>query len=169
MMSKAHAAIGALGAAVAAALLIQGCAPPFPKEDRDKVDRKVTFRELKADPDRYKGKWLMLSGVIVAAKNMKEGTTLEVLQKPADDQGRPYETDETGGRFLVESDKFLDTAVYYPGRELAVIAEVAGQRTLPVDQIQYQYPVLTAKAIHLWRPSGGPHFFFGVGVSSTFH
>jgi outer membrane lipoprotein len=142
-----------------------GCAPVFPKEALDKVDRRVTFKELQKDPDQFLGIWVMIAGVIISTKTTKKGSYIEVLQKPMDRDGRPLDTDETEGRFIAQADQFLDEAVYHPGRQITVIGEVVGKKTMPIDEIMYQYPLLTAKALHLWRPSSGPQFFFGVGVS----
>jgi outer membrane lipoprotein len=144
------------------------CAPPFAKGSLEKVDRSISFRELQRDPDTFKGRWVMLAGVIIEAKNTKEGTSIEVLEKPMDRQGRPYETDVTEGRFIITTDRYLDAAVYHRGRRIAVVAEVAGRKLLPLGEIEYQYPVVVAKELHLWEPSSGPQFFFGIGVSKGF-
>ncbi len=145
--------------------VIAGCAPVFPKEALDRVDRRVTFKELQSDPDKFKGVWVMLAGVIIDSKNVKEGTDLEILQKPMDRDGRPLDADATEGRFLMQTDQFLDPAVYERGRFITVIGEVAGKEIRPIDEVLYQYPVINAKNLRLWRPSYGPRFFFGVGVS----
>jgi outer membrane lipoprotein len=150
---------------LAAGLWTAGCAPTFPREVTDRIDRRVTFKELQGDPEKFKGSWVMLAGVIVSSRNTKEGTSIEVLQKPMDSDGRPHDTDETEGRFLIQTEEFLDSAVYHRGRVITVVGEVAGRRTMPVDETTYQYPLLVAKALHLWRPSTGPQFFFGIGVS----
>ncbi len=142
-----------------------GCAPPFPRETLDKVNRNVTFQELKKEPEKFKGTWVMLGGMIVASKNTKEGMLMELLQKPLGSNGKPLETDSTEGRFLVQSDTFLDSAVYHEGRLITVVAEVIGRKELPLDDIVYPYPLLMLKDLHLWDPSEGPRFFFGIGVS----
>jgi outer membrane lipoprotein len=142
-----------------------GCAPPFPKETLDKVNRSVSFRELKKEPEKFKGTWVMLGGVIIASKNSKEGTLIEILQRPLETDGRPLQTDSTEGRFLVQSDTFLDSAVYHEGRLVTVVAEVIGRKELPLDDVMYPYPFLMMKDLHLWDPSQGPRFFFGIGVS----
>ena len=146
---------------LAAGGMISGCAPVFPRELTDRVDRHVSFKELQGDPDRFTGHLgAMLGGVIVSAKSMKEGTLIEVLQKPLDSDGRPLETDQTEGRFfVVESEQFLDPAVYHSERLITVVAEVAGKKTMPIDEILYQFPFLNAKAVHLWSPASA-HFFF---------
>jgi outer membrane lipoprotein len=142
-----------------------GCKPPFPKEAMERVNRSLTFRELRNDPDKYAGSWVLLGGMIVTAKNTKEGTLLEILQRPLDSDGRPLQTDATDGRFLLLSASFLDTAVYHPGRLITTIAESAGKRELPLDDVLYQYPFCTSRELHLWNPSSGPRFMFGVGFS----
>lgn len=148
-----------------AGAVVAGCAPVFPREALDRVDRHVTFKELQSDPDKFTGTWVMLAGIIIDSWNVKEGTHLEILQTPMDRDGRPLDTDATEGRFLVQTDQFLDSAVYNQGRLITVIGEVVGKQAMPIDEVTYQYPILNAKGLHLWRPSYGPRFFFGIGVS----
>jgi len=152
---------------IAALLPAAGCAPPFPKDLLDKVNTTVSFPALREDPDKHKGALVMLGGMIVDSKNLKEGTIIEVLQKPLDNEARPLNTDATDGRFIVTSDKFLDAAVYHPGRLITIIGEVVGRKTQPLGELEYQYVLITAKELHLWVPSFGPHFSFGLGVSKT--
>ena len=155
-------------AAVLLAIVAIGCAPPFSKELLDKLDKNVPFPALQKEPEKYAGKLMMIGGTIVATKNLKEGSQLEVLQKPLDGEGRPALTDETGGRFLVFTQEYLDAAVYQRGRSISIIGEVAGSKTQPLGEIEYRYPVLTAKELHLWAPYSGPRFSVGVGVFRGF-
>jgi outer membrane lipoprotein len=141
-----------------------GCAPPFSKETLDTVNRNISFQELKKEPEKFKGTSVMLGGMIIGSKNTQEGALIEILQKPLDTDGRPLQTDSTEGRFLIRSDTFLDPAVYHEGRLITVVAEVIGRKELPLDDIMYAYPLLIVKDLHLWEPSQGPRFFFGIGV-----
>ena len=52
-----------------------------------KRDQSISFRALQRDPDTFKGRWVMLAGVIIEARNTKEGTSIEVLQRPMDRWG----------------------------------------------------------------------------------
>jgi outer membrane lipoprotein len=164
-MFRLFPSLAILGLCLTTLFVTAGCAPPFPKETLEKVNRNISFRELKKEPDKFKGTWVMLGGMIIASKNTKEGMLIEILQKPLDTDGRPLQTDSTEGRFLVRSDTYLDSAVYHEGRLVTVVAEVIGLKELPLDDIVYPYPLLVVKDLHLWGPSQGPRFFFGIGVS----
>ncbi len=159
---------GQIIALLAAVVGVASCAPPFPKQILEKVDRGISIRDLRENPEKYKGAWVMVGGVIVDAKSMREGSYLEVLQTALDNRGRPLQADATEGRFLVFSEQFLDPAVYPRGRAITVVAEVAGKKVLPLGEIEYPYPLLNAKAMHLWEPYTGPTFHFGIGVFHQF-
>ncbi len=157
-----------IAAVSALAVLAAGCAPPFSRGLLQKVDRTLSFSEIRNDPGRYRGTWVMLGGMIVDVKNTKEGSFLEILQKPLSRDGRPVRTDRTEGRFIGTSDQYLDAAVYQPGREITIIGEVEGQKTQRLGEIDYQYTLLAVKELHLWEPYAGPRFSIGVGVG-VFH
>jgi len=151
------------------ALAAAGCAPAFSPEAMDRVDRTVSFRQLQAAPDAYRGKWLLAGGIILETKNTQQGTAIEVLERPVDRRGRPIETDESAGRFLVTANRFLDPAVFHPGKRISLIGEVAGQEVRPLGEMQYRYPVLVPKEMNLWEPHAEPQVSFGFGVGVSHH
>ncbi len=140
-------------------LLVSGCAPVISKELRTQVAREITFREVYEDPDLHKGKLVLWGGVIIGAKNLKEGTLIEVLQKPADRRGRPRDVDQSDGRFMALYEGFLDAAIYSEGREVTVAGEVKGKRVLPLGEIEYAYPLISIKEIYLWPPKTKERFY----------
>lgn len=132
-------------------LLTSGCASVISQELRKQVAREITFKQVLEDPEAYKGRIVLWSGIIIGSKNLKEGTLIEVLQKPADSRGRPKDVDESDGRFLALYDGYLDVAIYNRGREVTVVGEIRGKRVLPLQEIEYAYPLITVKQTHLWR------------------
>lgn len=88
-------------------LLSCGCASVISKELKKSVSKELTFKEIIGKPDAYKGKTVLISGIILGSKNTKEGTLIEVLQKPADMEGRPKDVDESDGRFLALYDGYV--------------------------------------------------------------
>ena len=140
-------------------LISAGCVPVISKQLREEVSRDITFKEIIKDPEAYKGKIVLFSGIILGSKNTKEGTLIEMLQKPADIEGRPKDIDESDGRFLALYDGYLDTAIYNRGREALVAGEIRGKRVLPLDEIEYAYPLVSVKEIHLFKVRKEERFY----------
>jgi len=147
---------------------LAGCSPPFPVELLEKVEKNVSFAALQKDPENYAGKLLLFGGTIVETMNLKEGTRIEVLQRPLDEEARPEPSDRTDGRFLIVTGQFLDGAVYHRGRMITVIGEAGHPQVLPLGEIEYRYPVLEVKSLHLWSPYAGPRVSIGIGVYRGF-
>ena len=137
--------------------LLTGCATsPFPKTFRQAAKQQPSLPELSAHPEAYKGRTVLLGGTIVETTNQPKTTEIEILQKPLSGyDDRPQDTDQSSGRFLARCEGFLDSAVYAKGREVTVAGEVQGREVRQIDQVQYPYPVVSCKKIHLWpnRPS----------------
>ena len=148
-------------------LWVTGCAPPFSKETLATVDRNISFEELRKKAEQYTGKRVLVGGVIAHTKNTDEGTFIEVVQKSVTRRGRPRDTDVTKGRFLIISKEFLVPELFRKGRLLTVVGDVAGMKVLPLDQIDYRYPLIMSKELHLWETATGStvHFGIGIGVS----
>jgi len=129
---------------------LTGCAPVISKQLREQAAKELTLSVVLKNPDAYKGKTVLWSGVIISSVNLKEGTMIEVLQKPADMEGRPKDVDESEGRFLALKPGYLDVAIYSQGRNVTVAGEVQGKRIQRLCEIEYSYPLIRVKEIHLW-------------------
>jgi outer membrane lipoprotein len=151
-------------------LLVWSCATPISEQALKQSDPGILFGELVRDPEKFKGKVVLLGGQIVSTTVKEGGTSVEVVQKPLDGQHEPKDTDDSMGRFLIDYNDFRDPAIYAQGRKITVVAEVQGKRTLPLKEIQYTYPVLTPRETHLWqsRDPNGSRFHFGIGVGGAF-
>ena len=64
----------------------------------------------------------------------------------------PSTTVETARALLaVRSEEFLDPAVIEPDSPLTVLGEVKGAVVKPLDEGEYQYPVLEIKHLINWK------------------
>jgi outer membrane lipoprotein len=106
-------------------LISAGCTPFISRELKREISRDITFRQVINDPEAYTGKTVLISGIIIGSKNTKEGTLIEILQKQADIEGRPKDVDNSG--------------------------EIKGKRVLPLGEIDYTYPLISIKEIHLFK------------------
>lgn len=144
-------------------MAMTGCAPAISKNIRaEALD--VSFARLAKDPDAYKGRTVIYSGTILNAVNTSAGTELTIIQHPSMPGYRPETRDRSDGRFLALDSRFLDPALYSPGREITVAGVVDGKQTLPVGETKFDYPVLRVRELHLWKSRWPIGFSFGLGL-----
>ncbi len=139
----------------ALASLLAGCNSPFPSRVRKEVQDQPSFGALARRPSDYRGRLVLLGGVIVGAGSLHQATLLEIVQERLDSSDRPIATDRVGGRFLARSSTFLDPSVYCEGRDVTVLGRVAGRRVGRIGDRPYTYPLIAATEIRLWPKYGG--------------
>ncbi len=149
--------------------LFIGCAAKIPREVTSRVTYKGDFKTLQASPQRFKGEFAILGGAVISVENREKGSVMTVLQYPLDSDFRPQTEKNTGGRFRVVSDQFLDPAVYQPGTLVTAAGEIEGGETRPIGDYRYVYPVINGR-IWTWKPESGgfPRISFGLGVGTVF-
>ena len=157
---------------VVALAMIAACSSQrvIPEALEPLVDRAVTFHEVVATPDSYLGKIVVFGGEVLKAKRLKEGTQIELLQLPLDRGERPIlDRQQSQGRFLAIRQEFLDPATIVEGTKMTIVGELSKAKVEHLDDVEYRYPVLIVKYLHVWparsdeygRPR--PRFSIGVG------
>lgn len=142
--------------------LLSGCAgvTVIPPGLQDRVDRTVTFDQVRQATLSYKERLIVAGGVVLSAKRLKEGTRIEVLQLPLGSDLEPVgHLTDSHGRFIALHKEFVDPATLPPGTRITVVAEVTGAVTLPLDEIDYVYPTFDSKALTVW-PTKLPAYWF---------
>jgi outer membrane lipoprotein len=89
-------------------LLLPACAPEvIPKHLEGQVDRNISFLQVKASPESYKGRLIVLGGEVLSVKRRSDGTRIEVLQIPLDSSLEPVKDRTISlGRFLAVQKEF---------------------------------------------------------------
>jgi outer membrane lipoprotein len=155
------------------ALLIGAAACATNQEYGDSAQPpQITFMQVKATPDSYKGQTVTWGGEVLSARRLKEGTRIEILQLPLASSLRPtMELNKSQGRFVALQREFLDPATVPAGTFVTVTGEIAGSITLPLDETEYSYPIVELKTMKIWvraedqpvriRPHIGPGPYWG--------
>ena len=132
-------------------VFLPGCAHVISKDVRAEVDPTLSFRQVLQDPNSFKGKTVLWGGEIIQTTNQKDGSTLiETLERPLGRQGEPDQTSPSEGRFLVLSEKYMDSYIYRRGKRITVAGEILGEKTKPLGEMDYHYPLISIKQIYLW-------------------
>ena len=130
---------------------LSGCAHVISEDVLEESNRDISFDELRKNPDTYSGQMVLLGGVIVESLNKKEGTLLEIYQTEIESEGMPINLDVSDGRFLALYEGFLDSEIYRAGRKVTIAGRVKGKRVKKLGQVDYHYPYLIIKEMHLWE------------------
>jgi len=145
-----------------------GCVAPFSKQNREMVDRDLTFNMIAQDPQSHEGKIIILGGEVIITKPYENVTEIEMLQKPLGVDYRPH-TSGSRGRFIAKVNAFVDPAEWKEGREVTFIGKVEGAREGKIGEMPYTYTVIDVMEWKLWRelqpygpvpnPFGYPHIY----------
>ncbi len=131
-------------------LITVGCQHTISDTLRQQAAPVIAFKALRADPDAFKGRTVILVGDILKTQNTQQQTAIEILQKPLDRFEAPLITDQTEGRFIAHCDRYLDPAIYDQGRQITVAGKVLGSHAGKVGEADYLYPLISCVEMHLW-------------------
>lgn len=149
-MKMTHRAAGFFAVWILLSGFVWGCAPVISSPVREQAVLNLSLSEVQDAPHHYRGKVVIWSGRILKVENKHGGTWLEILEHPADSRGKPKDLNRSRGRFLAVDSRFLDGALFAPGRLVTVAGEITGYETRPMGEITYRYPVLRVLEIYLW-------------------
>ncbi|MDH3601366.1 MAG: Slp family lipoprotein [Candidatus Tectomicrobia bacterium] len=131
-------------------LLGMGCGRTISPAVHQQAQPPIPFRELRANPEAFTGRTVILGGEILNTLNTENHTFVEVLQKPLDRSDAPRFTDKTAGRFMARCDSYLDPAIYAKDRQVTIAGRVLGRHTGQVGETEYVYPLMSCIETHLW-------------------
>jgi outer membrane lipoprotein len=152
----------------------------IPPELEKQIDASISFRDIQASPQTMQGRTVLLGGEVLAARRVRDGVELEILQLPVkDDDPPPRRRTESQGRFLAIDRGAEDPASFLPGTKVTLVAEVKGEDTRRLDESMYRYPIVEVKHAYVWNEDeyydrsrstvglfGGMGFGFGSGGRS---
>ncbi len=144
------------------------CAHVVPQELRQQVDKTVTRDEIFRNPDAFKGKMVIIGGIIMSTSTLEDKTYVEVLESPLDSYGKPKDIEESKGRFMVLYEGYLEPAIYSTGKRLTVFGEISGKRSGSIGEKTYDYPLIKAKELYLLKPEREIPVRFGIGIFKSF-
>ena len=156
-------------AALAAALALGACAStPIDLDERGVEPEPVVASQVADDAGLARGT-VLWGGTIIGSANLDSGSQLEVLAHPLDRTQRPQVGLPSQGRFLVESDDYLEPLDFAEGRQVTVLGALDRLDEVRVGEARRELPVVRATDLHLWRGDGTrgrTGFTFGIGVGS---
>lgn len=131
-------------------LVLSGCTAAISPTLQQEAGPQVSFAELSAHPDRYKGLMEILGGLVMSVKPWKNGSLLTVDQRRLNSRFFPVGTN-SGGTFMVESDKWLNSNWYLPKSSVVVAGVVQGEKNGVLVLRARQVTLLAAPPWEKWK------------------
>jgi len=150
-----------IGVALAAAVScsIMGCASyAISKKYRQEAALDVTIPMVQKDPQQFMGKIVIWGGRILDVLNDSTGSQLVVLESKLDDEEYPMQPRFSRGRFIAQTSKFLDPAVFIKGHRVTLAGEVVGLKTDKLGNGVYAYPEVKIEELRYWVPA--PYYMY---------
>ncbi|UVT17469.1 MAG: Slp family lipoprotein [Nitrospira sp.] len=145
----------------------------IPERLAAQVNHKLTYEEVKASPDAYKGQIVVWGGEVLTAARETDRTKVEVLQLPLNKDHIPLDNRASSrGRFLAVDSRgeIIDPAIFEEGSRITVIGEIVGSRTETREKAMYDYPVIVIRDMTVWDgrtksnyPFAGYYSYYGYG------
>jgi outer membrane lipoprotein len=129
---------------------LTACGSVLSKDAQYSVNYEVDYAQLKAAPERYVGKTIILGGLILANEISDAGTTLEILKYTLDKRDEPQDPDEVNGRFLARTSQLLDPSIYKEGKRVTLTGTFRTIEVKPLQKANYPYPVFEIGELYLW-------------------
>ncbi|NJD90407.1 MAG: hypothetical protein FIA91_02655 [Geobacter sp.] len=136
-------------------IAINGCTPIFSEQTRKMINTDASFKAVKAAPENYIGKTIMLGGRIANVTNSADGSYLEIVQFDLTSSSFPEDSFLSYGRFLAATESFLDPLVFRRGALISLVGEIKGKKSQRLENMDYTYPLLQMRDWYLWKGSTG--------------
>ncbi|ALA56992.1 Slp family lipoprotein [Nitrospira moscoviensis] len=138
-------------------LMLCGCASTDEADQPALPAPQIGFTQIKAAPEAFQGRAVTFGGQVLAARRLKDGTRIEILQLPLASSLQPIPNlSESEGRFVAMQREFLDPATIPPGTLITVHGDLTGSVTLPLDETDYIYPLVEIKNLRVWQREDQP-------------
>jgi outer membrane lipoprotein len=151
------------------ALIFTACSGGISQQARDQVTYAGPFAAVQKAPAKYRGQILLLGGKVIKISNQEGVSELIVLELNLDNQDRPMDNDQSQGRFLVRSARFIDPAIFPPGTLITVVGRLQGSESRLIGKMRYTYPVIEPIETKKWSAGSNPssRFHFGIGIGTV--
>ena len=150
-------------------MLISACSGLPPKIENAPWED-IDYSQAHENPERFTGLPIRWGGTIIDVTNEEEYSEIQILYYPLNVYGRPSLRHPNGGRFLIQSDKFLDPAIYLKGTEITIAGTFSGEIDRKVGNKTIKLLLISSVESHLWPVyKDKPHLYYsGFGPSSYY-
>ena len=137
-------------------LSLSACSTHIPPAIKQPLDNAPEIGEVRDRPKAHLSQKVRWGGVILAAENKQDSSSLTVVAFPLGDDGEPEVSDQSSGRFIAHFEQFLEPMIFSSDREVTVIGKLLETQTVKVGEYAYEYPVVEVEHYYIWPVKEDP-------------
>jgi outer membrane lipoprotein len=119
----------------------------------------VQLNDVRNNANDFKGTPVRWGGTIVEVENEANISRIQILYYPLQSSGRPMTESNTQGRFIIQTQNFLDPAIYKKDADISVTGLLNGTVHRTIGKRQLLLPVINAENIYLWPEARNRNYY----------
>jgi len=138
----------------------------LPKTIQDPPSYDLQLENVAGQSSDYVNKPIRWGGMIITVNNDDQQSLLQIVHFPLNGFAKPDVTRESQGRFLIQTEQFLDPEVYKFGRLATFSGIIHSEQQRLVDKKTLLLPVVEMTESYLWpkelsmSPYYNTHYFY---------
>ena len=135
---------------------LSACSTHIPPVIKQPLENAPEIGEVRDRPKAYISQKIRWGGVILAAENKQDSSSLTIVAFPLNDDGEPVASDQSSGRFIAHFEQFLEPMIFSSNREITVTGKLLETQTVKVGEYDYEYPVVEVEHYYIWPVEADP-------------
>jgi outer membrane lipoprotein len=133
----------------------------LPKTIQDPPSYDLQLENVAGQAENYVNHPIRWGGKIVTVNNDNEQSLLQIVQFPLNSYGKPVVDKDSQGRFLLQTEQFLDPEVYKPGKLVTFSGTIHSEQQRLIDKKTLYLPVVQMAVSHLWSKQQSVRPYYG--------
>lgn len=133
-------------------LFLAGCSSHIPKQISTAPTNDLQLYDVQNQIEKHSNKEVRWGGELVSVENSNQSTLIEIVQYPLNHYGKPLINKDSQGRFVAETNEFIDPVVYKKGTLLTFSGTLKGSVIRKVDEKDLTMPVMQINNMYRWQP-----------------
>jgi len=119
----------------------------------------VQLNEVRNNIAGFQGKPIRWGGTIIEVENEDRVSRIQVMYYPLSSSGRPKTDSPPQGRFIIQSQNFLDPAIYKKDAKITVTGPLNGIAQRTIGKKMLQMPIIDVENIYLWPEEKDSYYY----------
>ena len=141
----------------------------LPAGIRHAPEMDIQYHNVITDIQDFQGLPVRWGGTIIDVENEQGASSAQVLYYPLNRNARPELNQQAQGRFVMQSSKLLDPAIYVKGTSVTIAGTLQGTMEKQIGKKSISLPVINIVDSYVWPPREKRYVYRSYGYSPNYY